>query len=334
MANLTKPPLIVNGFTLSPLGLVVSEVETFTFDQWQQVGEWLRYCDGAVHWWVGDWVNYGEQQYGEQYAPALEATGFEYQTLRDDRWVAGRIELSRRRDNLSFAHHREVAPLSPPDQDELLDIAERDSLSTRDLRRLVAAKKQQRLAAVPPPLPAGQYQCVTIDPPWPVVKIEREERPRQGHALDYPTMTLEQIGEQVGGMVREKALPGGCHVYLWVTQKYLPEGLALFDAWGVQYQCVMTWVKPTGMTPYSWMYNSEHVLFGRVGSLPLAKLGLKLTFEAPVERHSAKPEVFYDRVREASPGPRLALFERGPREGFDVWGNEVQEVGGGRELAS
>ena len=85
----------------------------------------------------------------------------------------------------------------------------------------------------------------------------------------------------------------------------------------------MTWVKPTGMTPYSWMYNTEHVLFGRVGNLPLERMGLKLSFEAPAARHSQKPEVFYERVLAASPEPRLELFARSPRAGFDAWGNEV-----------
>jgi N6-adenosine-specific RNA methylase IME4 len=117
--------------------------------------------------------------------------------------------------------------------------------------------------------------------------------------------------------------PDGCHVYLWVTQKYLPAGLDLFRAWGVTYQCLLTWVKPTGMTPYSWMYNTEHVIYGHVGNLKLERLGLKLSFDAPVVRHSQKPDVFYERVLQASPGPRLEMFSRQPRDGFTAWGAEV-----------
>ena len=89
------------------------------------------------------------------------------------------------------------------------------------------------------------------------------------------------------------------------------------------YQCAMTWVKPTGITPYSWMYNTEHVLFGRKGSLDLMRMGLKLSFEAPVTRHSEKPDVFYERVAAATPGPRLEMFSRSNRDGFVAWGNEV-----------
>ena len=183
-----------------------------------------------------------------------------------------------------------------------------------------AARRQEPAPAIPPVLPDGTYRCIVIDPPWPMQKIEREERPMQGRTLDYPIMSLDDIAALP---IPDLADPAGCHIYLWVTHKYLPDGLRLFETWGVRYQCVLTWVKPTGITPYSWMYNTEHVLFGRIGSLQLERLGLKLAFEAPVIRHSEKPAVFYERVITASPGPRLEMFARQAREGFAVWGDEI-----------
>ena len=80
-------------------------------------------AEGAVQWWVGDWINYGEKQYGEAYAQAIEVTGKEYQALADTAWVAGKVEFSLRNENLSFAHHREVASLGPNAADTLLDTA-------------------------------------------------------------------------------------------------------------------------------------------------------------------------------------------------------------------
>lgn len=185
-----------------------------------------------------------------------------------------------------------------------------------------AARSTAPEPAVTPPLPDRKYRCIVIDPPWPVAKIERDERPNQGVALDYPTMTLDEIAALP---VAELAAADGCHIYLWTTQKFLPDAFSLFNAWGVRYQCLMTWVKPTGMTPYSWMYNTEHVLFGRIGKLDLQRMGLKLSFEAQVTRHSEKPAVFYERVAQASPEPRLDMFARNTRDGFDVWGNEVND---------
>jgi hypothetical protein len=62
----------------------------------------------AVHFWIGDWLNYGEQKWGEMYTQALDATEFDYGTLRDDKWISSKIQLSDRSDNLAKAllrHH-------------------------------------------------------------------------------------------------------------------------------------------------------------------------------------------------------------------------------------
>lgn len=183
-----------------------------------------------------------------------------------------------------------------------------------------ARTKADRLPDPAPP--DGTYRCIVIDPPWPMAKITREQRPDQGEQLDYPTMTLDEIRTLT---VADLVDPAGCHVYLWVTHKFLPSGLELLGVWGARYECSLTWVKPTGITPYSWMYNTEHCLFARAGQgLDLARMGRKLSFQAPAGRHSEKPDEFYDLVSECSPGPRLELFSRRPRPGFVAWGNEAE----------
>lgn len=152
-------------------------------------------------------------------------------------------------------------------------------------------------------------------------KIVRVVRPNQQEHLDYPTMTLDQI----------KSIPvssfadlSGCHVYLWTTHRFLPDAFDVFGAWGVKYQCLLTWVKNVGFTPYSFMYSTEFVLFGRFGSLPLLKLGKRTDFNAKVTKHSEKPDAFYELVDVVSPDPKLDMFARKPRDGWSVWGNEVQ----------
>jgi N6-adenosine-specific RNA methylase IME4 len=202
-----------------------------------------------------------------------------------------------------------------------------DKVTAAKIKDVVQRKLKQEVArehipepAITPAIPIGKYRCIVIDPPWPMVKIEREERPNQGVTLDYPVMSLEEIAALP---IPEMAEQSGCHVYLWVTQKYLPEGLRIFEAWGVKYQCVMTWVKNVGFTPFSWMYSTEHVLFGRIGSLDLLRLGMRLDFSAKVNGHSVKPDVFYTTVIDASPEPRLEMFARQRRDGFTPWGNEI-----------
>lgn len=178
-----------------------------------------------------------------------------------------------------------------------------------------------RPAVETPPAPLGQYRCVVIDPPWPVQKILRQVRPNQTQALDYPTLQVEEIEALIADRLDGRW--DDCQVYLWVTHKYLPAGLDLLRAWGVKYQCVLTWVKNVGPTPFSWMYDTEHVLFGPRGSAPLLQKGLRLSFSAAAVGHSVKPDVFYDRVRAVSDGPRLEMFARAPHEGFEPWGAEA-----------
>lgn len=104
-------------FELEPTGLIIAGQPTF--DEWAQAGEVLKYIEGSVHWWLGDWLNYGENAYSEMYSQVMDETGYSYQTLRDDKWVAKTFELSRRRDNLSWSHYREVAGLESDKAEEL-----------------------------------------------------------------------------------------------------------------------------------------------------------------------------------------------------------------------
>lgn len=173
-----------------------------------------------------------------------------------------------------------------------------------------------------PPLPEGKFRTIIVDPPWPMKKILREERPLQEEKLDYQTMDIKQIKE----FPLRSIATDGCHIYLWTTHKFLPTALEVFKAWGVEYECLLTWVKNVGFTPYSWMYSTEHVLFGRVGSLELLKKGERLDFHAKVTKHSRKPDEFYELVRKVSPEPRANLFAREERKGFKAWGNEIEKL--------
>lgn len=168
------------------------------------------------------------------------------------------------------------------------------------------------------PAPAQRYHAIVIDPPWPMQKIARDVRPNQS-VMDYPTMTLEDIS----AFDLSRFAADDCHLYLWTTHKYLPDAMRLAEHWGFRYQCLMTWTKNVGPTPFSWMYSTEHVLFCRKGDLELLQLGRRLDFAAPVREHSRKPDVFYDLVRDVSPGPRIDIFAREPHDGFETWGNEV-----------
>ena len=169
----------------------------------------------------------------------------------------------------------------------------------------------------------GEYQTVIIDPPWPIQKIERYERPYQEANLDYVTMTIEAI-EKSKMPISENA-----HVYLWTTPKFLPTAFEIFDAWDVRYIQTLVWHKNVGFTPQGlFMNNAEFVLFGRRGNLPLIKAGEKVVFTGKVREHSRKPDEFYELVKKVSPPPRIDIFSREKRDGFDQWGNEIDKFQG------
>ena len=116
----------------------------------------------------------------------------------------------------------------------------------------------------------------------------------------------------------------GCHMYLWVTNNFLLDGLWLLDALGFRYITNVCWVKPRfGLGRY---FRGQHelCLFGSMGAsmLPLVR-NVPTIIAADTRGHSRKPIKFYKLVETVSPGPRLEMFARHPREGWVVWGNEL-----------
>lgn len=126
------------GFFVTPTGLLINGNPSF--EEWAQFGRQASLAERAIHWAVGDWLNYGEARWGEMYAQAMDETGFEYSTLSTDKWLAGRIEFCRRRQNLSWGHHAEVGALDPDEQEDWLDYAEAEGLSVHELRKAIKGK--------------------------------------------------------------------------------------------------------------------------------------------------------------------------------------------------
>lgn len=104
------------------------------FDQWCLAWQALEACQGAIQWWLGDCLQYGEQQYGEEFAQVI-GPDRSPQTYLNLKWVASRFAPSRRRENLSWSHHAEVAACEPPEQDAWLNAAEQHEWSRAELRR-------------------------------------------------------------------------------------------------------------------------------------------------------------------------------------------------------
>ena len=130
------------------LGLRVTSRTRLAYDEWLAYGRSLYESYQSLQWAIGDWLNYGEREYGEMYSQALDVfPEHAYQTFANYKYVASRVEFSRRKEKLSWSHHAEVAPLEPDLQTEWLEAAEAAQWSKAELNQaLVNAGMKRRLA--------------------------------------------------------------------------------------------------------------------------------------------------------------------------------------------
>jgi N6-adenosine-specific RNA methylase IME4 len=128
---------------------------------------------------------------------------------------------------------------------------------------------------------------------------------------------------EIAAMPVEEVTAEDCHLYLWTTNRHVPDAIEVCRAWGFRYVTLLTWVKSgLGLGRY-FRTSTEHVVFGVRGQLPTTP-NICNWFSAKRSRHSKKPACFIELVERASPaGPRLELFARESRPGWTAWGNEV-----------
>jgi N6-adenosine-specific RNA methylase IME4 len=184
-------------------------------------------------------------------------------------------------------------------------------------------------ARVPPSLPqtAGGWATVLSDPPWRFTNRTGKVAPEHRRLDRYDTMPVAEIcALPVAGVVA-----GHAHLYLWVPNALLPEGLQVMQAWGFRYVSNLVWAKrrkdggPDGRGVGFYFRNvTELVLFGVRGTLRTLPAGRSQVnmIETRKREHSRKPDEIYDLVEACSPGPYLELFARYPRPGWANWGDE------------
>ncbi len=181
---------------------------------------------------------------------------------------------------------------------------------------------------IPLPVIPGGFRTVLADPPWRFAHRTGKVAPEYRKLGRYQTMSLELIKEvPVGAHSAASA-----HLYLWVPNALVPEGIAVMQAWGFRYVSNIVWAKrrkdggPDGRGVGFYFRNvTELLLFGVRGSMrTLAPARRQVNMIESVKReHSRKPEEQYGVIESCSPGPYLELFARHPRDGWSSWGDAV-----------
>lgn len=160
-----------------------------------------------------------------------------------------------------------------------------------------------------------QYETIMVDPPW-----RFRYRPPRG-AVSYPTLSVQQLID-MGSQVQRLTAPNA-HLYMWSTDVHLPDALLVIQAWGFRYIQIITWFKVRMGLGFYFRHSTEPLLYAVRGKGRLNRRDLPNYVVEPRTRHSRKPEAAYRLMEVASPEPRLELFARKRREGWDAWGNEV-----------
>jgi N6-adenosine-specific RNA methylase IME4 len=177
-----------------------------------------------------------------------------------------------------------------------------------------------------------KFKTVLADPPWQFQNRTGKVAPEHRRLNRYPTMTLDDICDlPVSEVVEDTA-----HLYMWVPNALLPEGLRVMEAWGFQYKSNLVWHKirkdggSDGRGVGFYFRNvTELILFGVRGrnarTLDAGRSQVNM-IQTRKREHSRKPDEQYELIEACSPGPYLELFARGERASWAVWGNQANEA--------
>ncbi len=162
-----------------------------------------------------------------------------------------------------------------------------------------------------------KYKTIMADPPW-----SKNQKGARGAQKHYNLMSMKQIMElPVGDFAEENSV-----CWLWVTNSTIDEGYDVLRRWGFEPKSILTWFKfrpQLGLGIYL-RNDTEHVILGIKGKMPIHVKNQPSWFIAPTARHSEKPrEIFMIAERCYPEEPRLELFARRRQPGWDAWGNEI-----------
>ena len=179
-------------------------------------------------------------------------------------------------------------------------------------------------------LEGRQFKTILADPPWQFNNRTGKIAPEHKRLNRYSTLSTKEICSIPVSL----AANDSAHLYLWVPNALLPDGLEVMKAWGFKYKANLIWHKvrtdggPDGRGVGFYFRNTtEIILFGIKGSMRTLDAGRRQVniIRTMKQEHSRKPEEQYQIIESCSPGPYLELFARGSREKWAVWGNQSEK---------
>ncbi len=176
-----------------------------------------------------------------------------------------------------------------------------------------------------------KFNTILADPPWQFQNRTGKVAPEHKRLSRYGTMRLDEIKS----LPVAEAAASTSHLYLWVPNALLPEGIEVLQAWGFSYKSNIVWQKirkdggPDGRGVGFYFRNvTELLLFGVRGknarTLQPGRSQVNI-MRTRKREHSRKPDEQFDLIQSCSPGPYLELFARGKRAGWETWGNQADE---------
>jgi N6-adenosine-specific RNA methylase IME4 len=192
------------------------------------------------------------------------------------------------------------------------------------VKRTARVDRERELAAATAEasrtLGVKRYGVIYADPPWRFQPYSEETGSDRAADNHYPTMTIDDIAEI------EPPAATDCVLFMWVTVPVLALGIKLMERWGFAYKSACAWHKPAIGTGYWFRNQLELLLVGTRGNVPAPAMGYQPPQVQTYERgkHSEKPDAFADMIATLFPTtPKLEMFARRKRNGWDAWGNQA-----------
>jgi N6-adenosine-specific RNA methylase IME4 len=320
-------PIQIGCFTLTATAMQVRGRPSF--DDYEQVGVFIKGAHRRSGFWLADWLRYGAQRedWQDKIDQVVDATGLSEKTAKNVRAI-GAIAEDVRREGVEFSVHGEVASLSEDQQAYWLEQAEAQGWTQRELRVHIRAAKRTKVIEGQASL-VGMYRVVYADPPW----IYNDSGPTADGSLGKAER--HYAGLSIADLCK---LPVQAHVhkdailFCWVTATMLyenPGPREVIEAWGFHPKTGRVWDKVLGMPGhYATHVTHEHLIIATRGSMlpsvptPQDK---SILVERRTDLHSGKPASMRRWIEQHwTHGPYLELFGREPVEGWDVFGNDAR----------